>query len=488
MTTFSSRITAETTLDGGAQVHLRRLVSWWGLLADLAFADLLLFAPSRSEPGELVMIGHVRPTTSATLYEDDIVGRAVREAERPLVSRAHRLGRMVEGEVTLPDTGLRARVECVPVRYRGTTIAIITREAPPGPRRGSELETVYLGVWRRLARMIAVGAFPFDADDTDTEEAPRVGDGVIVFDDDARIVYASPNATSTLHRLGVSGLIQGVALGELGAEQAVVRRAYLERTAVNEEVERGIDSIVDVLAVPLLDDADVVGAVVILRDVSELRRRDRLLISKDATIREIHHRVKNNLQTITALLRLQARRVDSASARTVIEESVRRIASIALVHETLAHETGADVPLVGVVNDLVRMFGDSVRAPERPISFEVVGDPGIVPAEVVTPIAVVLNELLQNTVDHGSGERPAEVGVRLQRRGEELSVEVSDNGPGLPEGFDPEQATGLGLSIVRALVGSDLGGRLEMTSRTDQQGSVAKVVVPIRPTGHTDLT
>lgn len=481
-------MTAETTLDQGAHQHLRHLVSWWGLLADFAFADLLLFAPARAEPGELVLIGHVRPTTSATLYEHDVVGRAVSEVERPLVSRAFRLGRIVEGEVTLPDTGLRARVECVPVRYQGATIAIITREAPPGPRRGSELETVYLGVWRRLARMITAGAFPFDADDTDTEEAPRVGDGVIVFDQSARIAYASPNATSTLHRLGVFGLIQGVALSDLGAEQAVVRRAYLERTAVNEEVERGLDSIVDVLAVPLLDGRVVVGCVVILRDVSELRRRDRLLISKDATIREIHHRVKNNLQTITALLRLQARRLDSEAARTVIEESVRRIASIALVHETLAHETGADVPLVGVVNDLIRMFGDSVRAPERPIGFEVVGDPGIVPAEIVTPIAVVLNELLQNTVDHGTDERPVEVQVRLQRRGVELSVEVMDNGPGLPDDFDPEQATGLGLSIVRALVGSDLGGRLEMTSREDGQGSRAAVVVPIRKTAHTDLT
>ncbi|MEM9711362.1 MAG: histidine kinase N-terminal domain-containing protein [Actinomycetota bacterium] len=480
MTTFSSRMSDDTTLWGEAGDHLRRLVSWWGLLADFAFADLLLFAPSRDEPGEMVMIGHMRPTTSATLYDDDVIGRAVSEVERPLVSRASRLGQLVVGEVTLPDLGVRARVECVPVRWRGETIAILTREAPPGPRRGSELETVYLGVWHRLARMIAAGSFPFPADDTDTEEAPRVGDGVTVLDGDARITYASPNATSTLHRLGVSGQHIGTRLAELGVESTVVRRAFLERTSVNEEVERGEDSIVDVLAVPLLDGTDVCGGVVILRDVSELRQRDRLLISKDATIREIHHRVKNNLQTITALLRLQARRLDSAEARTVLEESVRRIASIALVHETLAHEAGKDVPLVGVVDDLVRMFGDSVRAPERPITLDVEGDPGIVPAELVTPLAVVLNELLQNTVDHASDGGSIEVVVSLDRHGDELAVGVTDNGPGLPDGFDVDQATGLGLSIVRALVGSDLGGRIEMRSRADGGGSVARILVPLK--------
>src|SRR5207237_6543108 len=101
---------------------------------------------------------------------------------------------------------------------------------------------------------------------------------------------------------------------------------------------------------PLVEDGTVTGALVLLRDISELRRRDRLLISMDATIREIHHRVKNNLQTISSLLRLQGRRLDSPEAKGAIEESVRRIRSIALVHETLSRETGAD----GQFNDLVR--------------------------------------------------------------------------------------------------------------------------------------
>ncbi len=465
---------------GPAGDHLRRLVSWWGLVSDLAFADLLLFAPRRGGPDDLVMIGHVRPTTSSTLYVDDVIGRTVTEVERPLVARAFRTGDIVEGEVTLPGRRTRARVECVPVRHDGTVVAVLTREAPPGMRRGGELETVYLSVWRQIARMIRDGAFPFSADTTDTEEAPRVGDGVILLDAEARIAFASPNATSTLHRLGVAGEVRGGRLADLGIEHTVVRRAFHEQVSVNEEVERGGDSIVNVLAVPLLRQGRVSGAVVIVRDVSELRRFDRLLISKDATIREIHHRVKNNLATISSLLRLQGRRIESPEARSVIEESVRRIASIALVHDILAHEAGQDVRLDGVVSDLARMFADSVQSPELPVRITVEGDAGVVPAALATPVAVVLNELLQNTVDHADGGS-VQVVVRLGRGGDQLVLEVLDEGPGVPRDFDLLADAGLGLSIVRTLVGSELGGQLDLRARPDGvRGSIARVDIPVR--------
>ena len=146
----------------------------------------------------------------------------------------------------------------------------------------------------------------------------------------------------------------------------------------------------------------------LLRDISELRRRDRLLLSKDATIREIHHRVKNNLQTISSLLRLQGRRLSSPEAKAAIEESVRRIRSIALVHETLSHDAGDDVPFLEIVRPLVRMVEEGLISPDRPIRFKVVGDAGILPAAVATPLAVVLTELLQNVVDHAYPDGPGD--------------------------------------------------------------------------------
>ena len=101
------------------------------------------------------------------------------------------------------------------------------------------------------------------------------------------------------------------------------------------EVEGG-DGVIQLRAIPLKPKGVRIGSLVLLRDVTELRRRERELMTKDATIREIHHRVKNNLQTVAALLRLQARRMDDDKARGALDEAVRRVGSIAIVHETLS--------------------------------------------------------------------------------------------------------------------------------------------------------
>ena len=165
---------------------------------------------------------------------------------------------------------------------------------------------------------------------------PRVGDGVRRSSTPrCGSQYSSPNGVSALHRIGVHANAEGMRLGELGLDEAPIRAAFAGPMPVTREVERGPEVTVVLRCIPLLADGEVTGAVVLLRDISELRRRDRLLLSKDATIREIHHRVKNNLQTISSLLRLQGRRLASPEAKAAIEESVRRVRSIALVHEIL---------------------------------------------------------------------------------------------------------------------------------------------------------
>ena len=125
-----------------------------------------------------------------------------------------------------------------------------------------------------------------------------------------------------------------------------------------------------------------------------------MLVSKDATIREIHHRVKNNLQTIAALLRLQGRHLQSPEARAALEESERRIRAIAVVHETLSRDPRDVVLFDDIVRPLVRVVQETVSSPDTDLRFEVDGDAGYLPGDLATPLAVVLNELMQNAVDH----------------------------------------------------------------------------------------
>ncbi len=483
----------QTDLDPEAFGHLHRLMGSWGMLADLCFGDLVLFVPTRrrggrptSRPGpetelSFVVLGQMRPSTSQTLYQEDLVGSVLSEARRPLVARAWRLGEIVEGEGDPGGRGELARIQCIPVRWPGRLLAVLGRESALGvARRPGELERVYVDLFERFASMIVNGLFPFAGDEA-PEEYPRVGDGLVVLDEGGRVAYASPNAINALHRMGVHSNVVGMRLDELGVEEAAVRRSFLSRLPVIEEVERRPDVIVLLSCIPLVSGDRLTGAVVLMRDVTDLRRRDRLLVSKDATIREVHHRVKNNLQTISSLLRLQARRLSSPEGRTALREAERRIRSIAMVHEILSREVGDQVPFDEIVQSLVRMTEDTLGG--RRIDLSVKGEAGDLPADVATPLAVVVAELLQNAVEHAFGEwtgqatadSVGQIALTIGNDGRRVVVAVRDDGQGLPEGFTIEGTTSLGLSIVRDLVTGQLGGRIHM--HTDG-GTVVDLEVP----------
>ncbi len=495
MTTLAELARERTDLTRPQIDQLQRLVAAWGLLADLCFADLMLFAPdvtSAEGASQLVVLGQVRPTTGQTLYRSDWVGNVIDASDRPLVARALDRGEIIDGEVASGLHREPVRELCIPVRLDGETLGVVTREsAPTIGRQPGELERIYVEVFNRFARMIAAGDFPFAGEETWSEEAPRVGDGVILLDSSMRVEYASPNAVSALHRIGVHANAEGMTLTEIGLRQAAVYTAFAKRRPATEEIERGPEITVMLRCIPLLDHDQVPGALILVRDISELRRRDRLLLSKDATIREIHHRVKNNLGTISALLRLQGRRLTSPEAKAAVDESVRRIRSIALVHETLAHAAGEDVPFIDIVAPLVRMVDEGLGSPDQPVEFKVVGDHERLPASIATPMAVVVTEAMQNVVDHGyprpneDDPRPNRAGhvlVELTNDGTELRVKVTDDGVGLPPDFSIDRAEGLGLSIIRTLVTSELNGTIGLYGAggpPGREGTVMDIRVPI---------
>jgi two-component system, sensor histidine kinase PdtaS len=449
--------------------HLNRLITEWGMLADFCFADLLLYLPSDS--GDWITVGQMRPATSQTIYQTDWVGSWANDTERPMLAKAYQSGTIVEGDVQVEDLPDQTRMLAIPVRLGDRPIAVLTKEwLEQSGRRSGELEHIYSSIFDRFAVMIAAGAFPFSTRVGDSSAAPRVGDGVLLLDGDARVRYVSPNANSALHRVGIQTSALGMRLAELGFHDGPVRQAFERCVPVIEEFEQGSEVTLLCRCVPLLahDDAtgsdEVSGGVLLVRDVTELRKRDRLLLSKDATIREIHHRVKNNLQTISSLLRLQARRLTNAEAKAAVSESVRRIRTIALVHEALSREPGDDVTFIEIVRPLLRLAEEGLQSPDRPVRFTVRGDGGRVPAAVATPLSVVLTELLQNAVDHGfpEGSGGGEVVVRLDNDETRMAIKVVDNGHGVEPDFELEAATGLGLSIVRTLVTTELNGSIEM--------------------------
>ncbi|MDN7120596.1 histidine kinase N-terminal domain-containing protein [Nocardioides sp. ChNu-153] len=488
---MSDLVRDHTDLDEDDLAWLQLLMSDWQIVADLSFADLVMWLPDRDGKG-FWAVAQMRPTTGPTALVDDVVGEFVEVGRRPLLDGALRHRKLLrEGDPEWRDD-VPVRVETIPVQRGGRVIAIVGRNTNLlGVRTPSRLELSYLETASDLTRMIAGGQFPVVGQRSADADSPRVGDGFVRVEADGTVRYASPNALSVFRRLGHRGDLVGVNLADVTRALVPPRRRPDEETLsavlggrAHRDTEVATDSVAVILrAIPLRPHGDHVGALILLRDVSELRRRDRELVTKDATIREIHHRVKNNLQTVAALLRLQSRRIDEPAARAALGEAVRRVGSIAIVHETLSQAVEENVDFDQVVERLVRMVTDVSVAGDR-IRVEASGEHGVIPSEVATPLAMVVTELLQNAVEHGFGalHDPDATGVvttEARRTEGALRVVVEDDGRGLPPDFDLASGSGLGLTIVRTLVESELGGTLELGGRGDLPGSRFVVDVPL---------
>jgi two-component sensor histidine kinase len=303
----------------------------------------------------------------------------------------------------------------------------------------------------------------------------HAGDGVLLVSTAGRVTYASPNAVSIMRLAGVEGRVTGTRASTLPGGVLGISPTLGTRGAVAVEADVA-ERVLDYCAIGLPHES-----LVLVEDLTEARRREREITVKQATIREIHHRVKNNLQTVASLLRVHARRTESDEARRALADATDRVAAMALVHDLLA---GSDEELVDFgqaarnVVDLLRrgLVGDESR-----VAVSVSGATGQVDARTATSLALVVAELVHNALEHAF-EPGAEGAVTLAMRREphELEIAVADDGRGLPPGFDPAASVNLGLAIVRALVEDDLSGTLGIESCG---GTTVIVRVPLGSAG-----
>jgi len=469
--------------------RLRGLVVDWQLLSDLSFADLILWVPIRKDiklwPTGHIAVAHIRPTTSSTVFSNDVIGDEVLWGERPNIDEALSTGDIIRNTEPEHVGEILVKEETIPVFFQGQVIAVISRHRNAEHMRSpGKLELNYREIANHLYQMVAEGNFPYQSAGSLFEPVPRVGDGLIRLDVNGAISFASPNAKSAFSRMGWIGELEGRNLGEI-AEQVVTASPNPHeegvRTRLNGKTLRRVEidnqgATIDLLVLPMIQGLDRIGSIVLLQNVTELRRRDRELVTKDATIREIHHRVKNNLQTVSALLRLQSRRIDDPAAAAALDEAVRRIASIALVHETLSNSTENTVAFDEVLTSLVTHALElSPRMGQ--LSIERKGHLGSLESRIATPLSLVVTELMHNALEHGLFESGTRLSIELQRYSNEGLITISDDGIGLPAGFDLSTSSNLGLQIVRTLIENELKGELKLEST--QQGTQAKLRFPL---------
>ena len=473
MATFAELISKNSQLRPQEIEHLSELVAEWRLLADLSFADLLLWLPIRKDdkswPTGYVAIAQIRPTTTATVFNNDLIGSELVWGINDRIDQALSSGEILRDSKPEKVGELMIKEEMIPVHFEGKTLAVIARHRNSELMRSpSKLELNYREIAHKIFQMVAEGNFPIRNSIYNSESAPRVGDGLIRLDKNGTIYFASPNARSAISRVGFDKELEQENLGDLFANlpkskseptddswQRILSGKTLRR--VEYENSKGV---IDLLVIPITNANDHIGAIVLLHNITELRNRDKALITKDATIKEIHHRVKNNLQTVSALLRLQSRRVEDPTASSALEEAVRRVASIALVHETLSNQSSEFVEFDSVLDQIVK---NAISLSAHPIKYEKLGEFGSFDSKIATALSLVIAELIQNALEHGLTGAGDLLQVSITAAGGDYTVCVSDNGVGLPVDFNLEESANLGLQIVNTLTKNELAGEISLS-------------------------
>jgi two-component sensor histidine kinase len=438
--------------------------------ADLAHADLLILCPTE-KPGQLVVVAHGQPSTAHSLYPRSRRGDVVAVDRSSAVSRSLKRGRPAREMEGLLVAGVPVEERVTPMRNRdGRLMGVLDMHRSAYYRRPARRRNPVL---RDAAASLSTMLFADTIDPASMEKLIHAGDGIVVYDKTGAIAYADARARAIYRKLGLRKVV-GARLDERKLPGAAVLKT--NRFRIHSELEIQVqDAVIIKRVIPLGEAGREREQLAVICDVTDLRRRERQRLVKAAVVQEIHHRVKNNLQTIASLLRLQLRRASGEVTKRALRESVNRILSIATVHDFLSREGTEAVDVKELGASLLHSVLNSHGAAS--VRVQVSGAHVSIGAAQATPLALAVNELALNAVEHAfRGRATGQVSLNLWREGDALVLEVRDNGVGLPAPFSLDASPNLGLQIVRTLVTQDLKGRFEMGS---DNGTWARITVPL---------
>lgn len=457
----------QTTLTGIQMDILENLKSIYPLVADLAHAYLTVYVKLAQED-RLLVLSQVKPHTSFGRYRvENVPGAAVQTAEEPMVWHTLSTGAPLKGKREWA-WGYMMDMYTYPIcDYNGVVIACVSFEM----NWEALMMDGYDFLFETAHAMLMHAKLPFD---TDMYRSMSANDGIMIADRRSKIVFANAAAQSTYKVLGIGELV-GRHLFDREFTMHITKETTIGQKLYEKELEIG-DFILLQRTIPIVKHDQLFREVRIISDVTELKKKEKELLIKSAVIQEIHHRVKNNLQTIASLLRLQARRTKSKEAKAALEESVNRILSISVVHEFLSQQDEEMIDVVEVAKNILTLIRQNLLDPQFQLETRFQGGTVILPSEHASSLALVINELIQNSLEHAfNGCVKGMIGLEITRTSKVYQIDLFDNGSGLPENFQTSASKSLGLQIVRTLIEDDLGGAFSLIS---ENGTHARIVIP----------
>jgi two-component sensor histidine kinase len=482
-------VTNYLKLNEAEVAFLHHIEKQMGIMADLSRADVLLYG--RHEVLNSTMLAHAQPHSIAHVYSKSQVGRQVKltESRQEIIKRALLLGQQKEQGGYISE-GAPVVKKTFPIFYpplpcnqRGdhdgrphiiAALVVVTNLLEY--ERLRLRSKVFRKALKKLQTMIWYG---------ELKGAERLSpfaeqDGLIFVDSEGIVRYVSGVAGNLYRKLGYKDTLMGRPLSEMETADEELRKQAISQNQCIEVETKEANHIWIRKLLPLETFSSPYrylpffkpnispkryGVIIALHDDTDSRRQDQELQIKNAMIQEVHHRVKNNLQTIAGLIRMQTRRTESDEARAVLTETQQRILSIAVIHEFLSNESSNIINVKEVCQKIVTQLQYGVVSADQDIQFIVSGDKISIPPRQATACSLIINEVLQNAIEHGfANENEGLVQINLEDTGDEAIIRVVDNGHGVADDFDVETSQNLGLQIVRTLVENDLKGQIEFAN------------------------
>ncbi|MGM9540322.1 sensor histidine kinase [Anaerovibrio sp.] len=449
---------------------LKRLNVCLPFIADLAHAYLYLYVKTQ-DASKLLVLKHYRPHTFFTDIELTGEGALVPAIEEPLIMAAFEKGKFIQGQREW-RFGINLEMYVYPIKSGNEVVGVVSLETGHSYASSSS----YYQLMDTAVFLLEHGKRGLDKDQFRTMSP---GTGIIIADHSNRIVFANLSATRIYRALGITSLI-GCRMSDRELS-AMLHRETIDSSRPYER-ELQIRDIVLVQRDIKLEEAGVLQRrIMLLSDVSELRKKEREIKIKSAVIQEIHHRVKNNLQTIASLLRLQARRSKVPEVRSALQESTNRILSMSVVHEFLSQQDAEEIKVIEVTRNILNTVAPNMVASDFELEQVFDGPEVILPSRTASNLAVIINELILNSIEHGFEHRSRGlIGLHTEETADGYVLDLYDDGCGLPDDFDLSKTKSLGLQIIRTLVADDMGGEIRLFN---QQGTHARITIPRNPEG-----
>lgn len=463
----------KTTLSDEDAVIIQKIAKNLQVFADILQADFFIDCPTADETAALV-VAQASPQTADSLYNNSVIGQLALAKNEPAVLFCLASGHPVLGSRGISQEQMVVQQNVAPIKNaHGKTIGALIMEQDISGKVEQEKNMELL---TETTEQLSVKLMEIAM--AENQISSLMQEGMILFDFKHTITHANARAYELLEQIGYESPLKGQLIDRF-LYGTFSREQFLQNNGmIVEEIQFGKTTLF-MKAVQMVRDQQTVGGIILLRDISDLKEKEKQLMIKSAVIKEIHHRVKNNLQTIASLLRLQMRRSELPEIEQVYRESINRINSIAAIHEILAQGGLELVDMREVIAKISRMIAFSMARPNQQIEIVLTGGTFRMVSEKAMSLALIITELIQNCIQHAFAEHPlGTISIDIRCEDSQAILKVADDGEGIAfEGSTSENGH-LGVKIVDTLIKEDLGGTL--TFENSGQGTEVTVIIPIQ--------